>query len=106
MLGHLLGQRAIGRAGEEEELAARQRQVPHWASEGSRQRAPSQGLTGRRGEPYAMAVDDLPSRLADALGGRYALERELGRGGMSIVYLARDVRHGRRVALKVLRPEL
>jgi len=51
-------------------------------------------------------VDDLHSRLADGLGGRYTLERELGRGGMSIVYLAIDHRNQRRVALKVLRPEL
>jgi serine/threonine-protein kinase len=40
------------------------------------------------------------------LAGRYAVERELGRGGMAVVYLARDLRHERRVALKVLRPEL
>ncbi|OLB67845.1 MAG: hypothetical protein AUI09_01975, partial [Gemmatimonadetes bacterium 13_2_20CM_2_66_5] len=51
-------------------------------------------------------MDDLHSRLADGLGGRYTLERELGRGGMSIVYLAIDHRNQRRVALKVLRPEL
>ena len=51
-------------------------------------------------------MDDLQSRLADALGGRYTLERELGRGGMSIVYLARDIRNQRRVALKLLRPDL
>jgi serine/threonine-protein kinase len=44
--------------------------------------------------------------LADALRDRYVLERELGRGGMATVYLARDLRHGRLVALKVLRPEV
>jgi Protein kinase domain len=46
------------------------------------------------------------SALADALRDRYHLERELGRGGMATVYLARDLRHGRMVALKLLRPEL
>jgi eukaryotic-like serine/threonine-protein kinase len=45
-------------------------------------------------------------RLAAALADRYAIERELGAGGMATVYLAHDVRHDRRVALKVLRPEL
>jgi tetratricopeptide (TPR) repeat protein len=48
----------------------------------------------------------LPYSLADALRDRYTVERELGRGGMATVYLARDLRHDRRVALKVLRPEL
>jgi len=46
-------------------------------------------------------VPDL-AHLASALDGRYAIERELGRGGMATVYLARDVRHRRPVALKVL----
>ncbi len=45
-------------------------------------------------------------QLRPALADRYALERELGRGGMATVYLARDLRHGRPVAIKVLRPEI
>src|SRR5213082_2348794 len=45
-------------------------------------------------------------RLSAALSERYVVEREIGRGGMATVYLARDVRHNRRVALKVLNPEL
>ena len=44
--------------------------------------------------------------LANALQGRYAIDREIGRGGMATVFLARDVRHNRHVALKVLNPEL
>ena len=48
----------------------------------------------------------IDSPLADALRDRYALEKELGRGGMATIYLARDRRHKRRVALKVLHPDL
>src|SRR3954463_8660877 len=44
--------------------------------------------------------------LSSALVGRYAIDREIGRGGMATVYLARDIRHSRNVALKVLDPEL
>ena len=47
-----------------------------------------------------------PDRLAAALADRYRLERELGAGGMATVYLAQDLRHDRKVAIKVLRPEL
>src|SRR6058998_3511667 len=46
------------------------------------------------------------SRLSQALADRYRIERELGTGGMATVYLAADLRHDRRVAIKVLKPEL
>ncbi|MDH3208709.1 MAG: protein kinase, partial [Gemmatimonadota bacterium] len=45
-------------------------------------------------------------RLNAALEGRYRIERELGQGGMATVYLADDLKHERKVALKVLKPEL
>ncbi|HMU62678.1 MAG TPA: protein kinase, partial [Gemmatimonadales bacterium] len=51
-------------------------------------------------------VTDVLPRLTEALADRYRLERELGQGGMATVYLAQDIRHNRRVAVKVLRPEL
>jgi serine/threonine protein kinase len=51
-------------------------------------------------------VTDIGDRLKKALEGRYAVERELGHGGMATVHLARDVKHGRTVAIKVLRPDL
>src|SRR5215467_3564607 len=44
--------------------------------------------------------------LATALEGRYRIERELGAGGMATVYLAHDLKHDRKVAIKVLKPEL
>ena len=46
------------------------------------------------------------ARLAAALSDRYRIERELGQGGMATVYLAHDLKHDRKVAIKVLRPEL
>ncbi len=50
--------------------------------------------------------DDIRDRLRTALQATYTIERELGRGGMATVYLARDVKHDRDVALKVLLPDL
>jgi serine/threonine-protein kinase len=48
---------------------------------------------------------DPQARLRSALADRYAVQGEIGRGGMAIVYLAHDLRHARDVAIKVLRPE-
>jgi serine/threonine-protein kinase len=51
-------------------------------------------------------MSSLLDRLAKGLEGRYTVEREIGRGGMAVVYLAEDVKHRRSVAIKVLRPEV
>jgi len=51
-------------------------------------------------------VTDAHAHLRTALGARYAIQRELGRGGMATVFLAEDVKHHRQVAIKVLQPEL
>lgn len=51
-------------------------------------------------------MNDVIDKVRDALVDRYALDQEIGSGGMAIVYLATDIKHDRRVALKVLRPEL
>ena len=50
--------------------------------------------------------ETIPDRLATALADRYRIERELGAGGMATVYLAADLKHDRKVAIKVLKPEL
>ena len=51
-------------------------------------------------------MPDLLDRLKTALADRYAIEREIGAGGMATVYLAEDLKHHRKVAVKVMRPEL
>ena len=51
-------------------------------------------------------MPELLDRLQLALADRYRLEREIGQGGMATVYLAEDLKHGRKVAIKVLHPEL
>src|SRR5688500_15657014 len=64
------------------------------------ERPAAEVLVGREAPPPSA------ERLVNALAGRYEIERELARGGMATVYLARDLRHDRRVAIKVLREEL
>src|SRR4029079_18786110 len=54
----------------------------------------------------ASFLDASAERVGAALSDRYTLERELGRGGMAVVYLARDLRHGRPVAIKMLAQEI
>jgi serine/threonine protein kinase len=51
-------------------------------------------------------MSDQVDRLKAALADRYSIEKELGAGGMATVYLAEDLKHKRKVAVKVLRPEL
>ena len=51
-------------------------------------------------------MTDTLDRLSAALADRYAIEHELGAGGMATVYLAEDLKHDRKVAVKVLRPEI
>jgi serine/threonine protein kinase len=51
-------------------------------------------------------MTDALDRLTSALSDRYTIEREIGAGGMATVYLAEDLKHHRKVAVKVLRPEL
>jgi eukaryotic-like serine/threonine-protein kinase len=60
---------------------------------------------GAAASPEPLVIG-LHEQLETALAGRYQIERELGRGEMAIVYLARDPKHARHVAVKVLRPEL
>ncbi len=59
------------------------------------------------GERFAALFDDEPDDvLPETLGGRYRIDREVGRGGMARVYLADDAKHARRVAIKIIRSEL
>src|SRR5262244_1824522 len=53
-----------------------------------------------------VGVMELREQLTATLGDRYRIERELGQGGMAVVFLAEDLKHHRRVAIKLLKPEL
>jgi serine/threonine protein kinase len=86
--------RASGRTDDTEQLIV----VDNWLDEVARQAG--------RGRAQMTDTVPVPSRLQSALADRYRLERELGAGGMATVYLAADLKHDRKVAIKVLRPEL
>src|SRR5688500_6340453 len=67
---------------------------------------PRPGEGGAQGDLGDHVMDDRFDRLAAALADRYRIERKAGQGGMATVYLAQDLKHHRKVAVKVLRPEL
>jgi hypothetical protein len=72
-----------------------------------RTRVAQAALAFAAGQPHlSTSMTDELTRLSAAVAERYRVERVVGRGGMATVYLARDVRHAREVALKVLRPDL
>jgi serine/threonine-protein kinase len=75
-------------------------------SDGDALRAAALARAAARADRPAELPDELPARLREALGSAYAVERELGGGGMSRVFVAEEVRLGRRVVVKVLPPEL
>ncbi|MGK2960958.1 MAG: protein kinase domain-containing protein [Gemmatimonadaceae bacterium] len=70
--------------------------------------SPSVHLVYPTGEAASIVSDDAErlERLRSALASRYRIVREIGRGGMATVYLAEDLKHDRRVAVKVLTPEI
>ncbi len=63
-------------------------------------------VTAEHLRTYVSRMPDLPTVFTDAIRDRYVVDREIGEGGMATVHLARDVRHNRRVAVKVLKSEL
>jgi eukaryotic-like serine/threonine-protein kinase len=76
-----------------------------WAGS-SRRLSDADSLVHIEGLPTPSRVSEIPTSLVEALRDRYRLEGALGQGGMGAVYLAEDLKHHRRVAIKVLRPEL
>src|SRR5688572_25067168 len=64
------------------------------------------GTAQSASRPSATLSPSSADRVRAAIGAQYLLDREIGRGGMATVYVARDIRHERDVAIKVLDPEL
>ncbi len=84
---------------------------PSWLTPWTASNPPSstvepRSTAGGCGRARTISVNDSVDRLASALSDRYRIDSELGAGGMATVYLAEDLKHHRKVAVKVLRPEL
>src|SRR5689334_8672303 len=71
-----------------------------WATRAGR------GATRPRFRHPPMKLAEAQEQFRHAAGGQYEIEREIGRGGMAVVYLARDRKHERSVAVKVLKPHI
>ena len=84
----------------------RRRRGLFWAADYLHPPASREKFSALTPHPAEPPVPDPITRLNAALRGRYLIERELGEGGMATVYLAEDLKHERKVALKVLKPEL
>ena len=108
LLDELLDAPPESRAGRVRQLsngdATRQRQLEQLLAEAEQDMPLLDEPAARRFND--LAADDSTTTLPDVLSGRYRVGRELGRGGMSNVYLARDVKYGRDVAVKVIRSDL
>ncbi|MEP6733465.1 MAG: protein kinase [bacterium] len=83
--------------------AARRAELARLVVDCEREYAP---LEHSAGERFTTLFGEQASSIPQSLADRYEIGRELGRGGMAVVYVARDLRHGRDVAVKVVRPEL
>ncbi|MFL5615201.1 MAG: protein kinase domain-containing protein [Gemmatimonadaceae bacterium] len=81
----------------------RQGELQRLVAECERAYPPLEGVAADR---FAAVFADEALPLPELLGGRYRLGREVGRGGMAIVHIARDLKHGRDVAVKIVRPAL
>ncbi|MEN8143898.1 MAG: protein kinase [Gemmatimonadota bacterium] len=87
-------------------LASQTRDDPELRAEVEAMLAAHERAEGVLDRPLHVPPEDFADHLQAALGGRYEIVKELGRGGMAVVFLAWERKHDRRVAIKVLKPEI